>query len=683
MSNFNQKVFLPLVGVFILLALLCGTATADEPVPDWLSKSAAMPIPSYQEKEVPAVVLYKEQSSNLDMSGKLTVTENYAVKMLTKDGKYFADASAFYLMSSSKVKDIKAWLIRPNGTVKFYGKDAVIDLVSDPDDIYNEYRVKRINAREDADVGYVFGYQTITEEKPIFTEDYWAFQNSLPTLAARYTLNLPSGWEAKYAVFNRENVAPTINGTFYTWELRDLKPIPPEESSPSPRRLSPTLAVRYFPTTKSGTRIFESWEDVSRWGTELHTPQVIVDDAVAKKARELTANANSEFEKIRAVANFVQNLQYISVDIGVAYGNGYRPRPSNMVLARGYGDCKDKANLMRAMLKSLNIESFPVFIFSGDPTFVRAEWSSPSQFNHCIIAVKVNDTTQSQSVINHPKLGRLLVFDATDPFTVLGDFPLHEQGSLALIAAGDNGGIFPMPKLSAETNRFERFSEVVIDRNGGLTGKISERATGQTASRLRRLYRSLSAADFAKAVENRLSRNINGIKINEFAAHDLAAKMLSDPADKTVAANKSAATGKFDDTRFDLQIDFSAASYAQTMQGRLMVFKPAIIGRLDQMYFQEDRRRHPFLLDAVTYTETVGIKIPDGFIVDEVPESTAVKSEFGEYTTNFEVKPDSIVFTRSLNVREAAVAPEKFDDLRKFFGMLRHLEESPVVLVKK
>src|SRR5690606_28324525 len=124
---------------------------------------------------------------------------------------------------------------------------------------------------------------------------------------------------------------------------------------------------------------------------------------------------------------FVQNLQYISIDIGVGYGNGYKPRPSSTVLARGYGDCKDKANLMGAMLKALKIDAYPVVIYSGDPNFVREAWPSPKQFNHCIIAVRVSDATKSPAVITDPKLGRLLIFDATDPYTPVGDLPDYLQ----------------------------------------------------------------------------------------------------------------------------------------------------------------------------------------------------------------------------------------------------------------
>ena len=344
-------------------------------VPAWLRQAAAG-TPSAYEKDTPAVALYDEEQVALGTDGKIVTTENYAVKLLTRDGKNFAVARAFYLVSSGKVRDIEGWLIRPDGTVKNYDKKTIVDVIADQDDVYNEGRVKVINASDDIETGGVFGYSVVTEDTPLFYQDTWEFQGRLPTMISRYTLNLPSGWKASSITFNHAAVEPTVSGTNYTWELRDLQPIPPEPMSPSVINTAPRIAVNYSPDSNLQTvnRAFADWTEVSRWATAMHDPQVIVDDAVAAKAQELTANSKTELEKIRAVGNFVQNLQYISIDIGVGYGNGYRPRPSNLVLGRGYGDCKDKANLMRAMLKSLKIESFPIAIYSGDPAFVREEW---------------------------------------------------------------------------------------------------------------------------------------------------------------------------------------------------------------------------------------------------------------------------------------------------------------------
>ena len=47
--------------------------------------------------------------------------------------------------------------------------------------------------------------------------------------------------------------------------------------------------------------------------------------------------------------------------------------------------------------------------------------------------------------MRHPSLGRLLIFDPTDDNTPVGDLPDHEQGSFALLVAGDDGALLRMP----------------------------------------------------------------------------------------------------------------------------------------------------------------------------------------------------------------------------------------------
>ncbi len=75
--------------------------------------------------------------------------------------------------------------------------------------------------------------------------------------------------------------------------------------SPSVRNIAPRVAVNYSPENGSQavSRAFADWTEVSQWATGLYDPQVIVDDNVAAKARELTANAKTELEKIQAIVN--------------------------------------------------------------------------------------------------------------------------------------------------------------------------------------------------------------------------------------------------------------------------------------------------------------------------------------------------------------------------------------------
>lgn len=654
MLRFNLKV--------LLFAILLGSqiALADD-APSWLKHASSLPVPGY-EKDVPAVVLQDEQQVSLSNDGKLTTTENFAVRVLSREGKRTAIARAFYLVSAGKVRDIQAWVIRPGGTVKEYDKKNVLDIISDPDDVYNEGRIKVIDASDDVDTGYVFGYTIVSEDSALFYQDSWAFQDRLPTLISRYALNLPSGWTASSITFNTNEVKPQVNGTSYTWEMRDLAPIKWEPASPSPVNLSPRIVINYMPDPKSMSvgRVFADWKDVSRWATAMHEPQVIIDDNIAGKARDLTANAKNEFEMIRAIGAYVQGLQYISIDIGVGYGNGYKPRSSSLVMGRGYGDCKDKANLMRALLKSLKIDAYPIAIYSGDPNFVREQWASPRQFNHCIIAVKVSDATTAPTVISHPNLGRLLIFDATDPYTPVGDLPDYLQGSRALIIAGDSGGLATMPLVPAENAMLERKIEATINVEGGIAGKIEERAKGQTSAMFRRELREMSASDYRKGLEGWLTRSATGTQLTKFTTQD-----------------------RPENAAFDLDVEFSAPRYAQIMQGRLFVFKPVMVGRRRDLDFTETKRTSPIEIDSTAMTEVATFTLPDGFVVDETPNAVDLTSAFGAYSTKYEIKGKQLVFTRTLKTNRSLIPADKYDTVRSFYAKIRDAEQSPVVLIKK
>ena len=670
-----RRMFRPGCALALLLGLHCfafaatvaTTTTAGDETPAWLTQAAAAAAPPYA-KEVPGVVLHNEQQVSVGSDGKVTTTTTYAIRILTREGRAFATAAEPYETDTGKVREMKAWLISRTGEVKKYGKDETVDIAA-ANDVYNETHVKFIFARDDADVGSVFGYQSVTEERSIFPQTDWSFQKelpgvqaALPALLSRYTLTLPAGWNATSVTFNHAKVEPVVSSSTYTWELRNLPPIEPEIASPEVTSLAPRLAIGYASAAGSatnlmGARNFANWTDVSRWYTDLSDAQAAPDAAITAKALELTAGAKTELDKIRAVGRYVQEIQYISIQIGVGR---FRPHAAAEVFAKRYGDCKDKANLMRAMLRALKIEAYPVLIFSGDASYVREEWASPSQFNHCIIAVKVSDETKAPTVIQHATLGRLLIFDATDDDTPVGDLPDHEQNSYALIAAGGAGTLVRMPVTPPEANQLEREAEVALAADGSITANVKERSVGQSAVEERRIFRKLSRPDYAKAVERWITRGATGAKV-----------VRVEPADNHT------------DGRFALDVDFTATNYGQLMQERLLVFKPAILSRRESVFLTKASRTHAVVLDAQAYSESVNVKLPAGFDVDELPDPVKLDTAFGSYSTSYAVKDGQLHFTRAFKQRAATIPAADYAAVRLFFERIRAAEQSPVVLAKK
>ena len=652
-----------LISVLGLLVLATPVAAAPgDEVPSWVQQAATIKVPQY-EKEVPAVVLVDESQTIIGSDGKQNESYNYAVRILRREGRDYAVGRVSYLPDISKVKDFRAWLIRPGGPIKRYGKDDILDVAGDLNDVYNEYRVKRISGSDEADAGAIFAYTYTREDRSVFSQAEWFFQGTLPVINSRYNLTVPEGWRAESVTFNHPKIEPKINGTSYSWELSNLAPIPDEPLSPSLSNLVPRLAVSYFPaaaTQSLSIKTFTNWGEVAGWLTELSDPQVIVDDAMARKAYELTALAKTEFEKIAAISKYVQNIQYISIQTGLGRGGGYRPHAANEVFAKSYGDCKDKANLMRAMLKVVGIDAYPVSIYSGDPNYVRASWPSPQQFNHCIIAVKVSDKTQASTIIQHPTLGRLLIFDATDEQTPLGDLPYYLQGSLALISSKTETDLVKMPVTPPEMNQLERTATLELRADGGIAGNILELANGQTAVVFRSEFRRLSKPEYTGMIERWLTRGATSARLNKM-----------EPTDHNAEG------------RFSLNVEFSAPTYGQLMQDRLLVFRPAVVSRREGLALTAATRKHPVVLRASAYSETVKVQLPSGFIVDEVPEAVKIQTSFGSYVTSYEVKDNQLVFRRQLSQQAVTIAPADYEVVRKFFESIRAAENAPVVLARK
>ena len=659
MQNMQRHLF-SILAVF-LFAVSASAAVGDD-TPAWVQQAVALKVPAY-EKDVPAVVLVDESTTTIGSDGRINEVYNHAIRILRREGREWATGEVGYIPDIGKVKEFRAWLIMPGKETRRFGKDDALDIAGDLNDVYNEYRVRKISATDQADAGGVFAYSYTLEDRSVFSQADWAFQSSLPVISSRYNLTLPEGWRAEGVTFNYPKIEPKVNGTSYSWELANLPPIPDEPMSPSLSQLVPRLAVSYYPPATAGSlsiKTFANWGDVATWMSELEDPQVLVDDALARKAYELTALSKTEFDKIRAIAQYVQNIQYISIQTGIGRGGGYRPHASTEVFAKSYGDCKDKANLMRAMLKVVGITAIPVSIYAGDPSYVRASWPSPQQFNHCIIAVKVSDQTQASTVIQHPTLGRLLIFDPTDEQTPIGDLPFHLQGSLALIDSKSETDLVKMPMTPPEMNQLERVATLELQADGAIAGQIKEQANGQTAARFRTEFRHLSKPEYTGMIERWLTSGATSARLNKM-----------EPSDNSAEG------------RFTLNVEFSANQYGQVMQGRLLVFKPAIVSRRESLALTSTTRKHPVVLRANAYSETVQVKLPAGFAVDEVPDAVKIETPFGSYVTSYEVKNNELIFKRQLSQRATTIAAADYESVRKFFESIRTAENAPVVLAKQ
>jgi Domain of Unknown Function with PDB structure (DUF3858) len=119
------------------------------------------------------------------------------------------------------------------------------------------------------------------------------------------------------------------------------------------------------------------------------------------------------------------------------------------------------------------------------------------------------------------------------------------------------------------------------------------------------------------------------------------------------------------------------------MQGRLLIFRPAIVSRRESVFLTESTRKYPVVLEGHAYVDTVTVKLPAGFEVDELPDPVKLETPFGSYTTACVAKDGNLQFTRKLTVQGATIPVADYSKVRSFYEQIRKAEQTPVVLARK
>lgn len=79
-------------------------------------------------------------------------------------------------------------------------------------------------------------------------------------------------------------------------------------------------------------------------------------------------------------------------------------------------------------------------------------------------------------------------------------------------------------------------------------------------------------------------------------------------------------------------------------------------------------------------TDTFEIAIPDGYVVDDIPEPVDADCGFASYHSKTEVKGNVIDYKRTFEVKELSVPVSRADELKKFYRVIAGDERSTVVL---
>jgi hypothetical protein len=609
-----------------------------------------------------AVLLYSETNVTVVSADKIKTHVREAYKILRPNGREHGTVWVHF-NPQTKITSLHGWCIPAQGKdYEVKDKDAVdislpniegSELVSDVKD-----RLLRIPA---PDPGNLVGYEYEVEEQPFFLQDIWYFQGPDPAREGHYSLQLPSGWEYKVSWLNHPEVKPTEAGNnLWQWTVNDVKGIKREQDMPPLPGVMGQMIVTFFPSGGPALNGFANWDAMGKWYSNLVGGRVDASGQIKQQVTALTASKTTSLQRMQAIGNFVQHdIRYVAIELGIG---GWQPHPAPDVFSHRYGDCKDKATLMRSMLREIGVDSYHVVINTERGSVTR-ETPAHNGFNHAIIAVKLPDGLSDPSLIatiQHPKLGKILFFDPTDELTPFGQIRGPLQDNYGLLVTPDGGELVELPRQPSTMNGIRRTAKLTLDPAGTLKGDVKEVRVGDRAESQRWALRTTTKdIDKIKPIERVLADSLSIFHITKASVSNL----------------------QQTDLPFVYNYSFDADNYAKSA-GNLLLVRPRVIGTKTRGLLEtKEPRLFPIEFEGpVRDTDTFEITLPPGYEVDDLPPPVDADYSFASYHSKSEVNGNVISYTRAFEVKELSVPVSKADDLKKFYRIIASDERNTAVL---
>jgi len=563
-----------------------------------------------QAGDADAVVLLDEMHYSFDAQGRATGTQRLIYKIVAESAiDNWSTIAAGWSPWYQEKPEINARVIARDASVHMLDQAAITESPAGDEsmEIFSDARLLRAPLPGLQDGCIVEEVIIYKDRNPMFdagTMDRFYFGRGVPVQQARLIIDAPPALPLH--IVNKSELAAKKDGDRTIFESGPMKAIDEWEwNLPYDESWRPYVA---FATGKS-------WQDIARRYSE------VVDKQIANAKFPAVAKSSKRNEVIAAIlAEIQKNVRYAGVEVG---DGSIIPRPPQEVLNHKYGDCKDKATLLVAMLRDAGIPASVVLIRAGSDLDISPDLPGFGQFNHAIV---------------HVDGDKPMWIDPTDEFARAGELPVPDQGRMVLIANPKTTGLVQTPVSDSATNLIRETRVFTLSEEGKANVTETSEFHGANDSSQRRYYVTSDRKSYRESMEQYATQY--------YAAKELKNVEPSDPRDLS--------------RPFTLKIEISEASRGTTSGGEAAVgiFPTGLLGELPQairFYEDEDdpnapktskvrhKRTHDFVFIPYVKEWTYRIVPPPGYTPRTLPQSETLKLGTATLTTNYTTEKEGIV----------------------------------------
>jgi tetratricopeptide (TPR) repeat protein/transglutaminase-like putative cysteine protease len=621
---------------------------------DILRAAAASPAP----KDGDVEMLFEEHVYRLDDQGRQHRRSRRVYRFLTDKGvDDWSCTEADWSPWCEEKPVFRVRVITPDGQAHALDQESIGEAPAEQEtpNLFSDEKLLR-GPLPAIVVGAIVEEEIETKEiRPLFDHgivERFLLAQQYPVRKLRLVIDAPSSLPLKYEVVGSDARPSRAEDKGRTSLVFELGPLPasetPEDYLPAEEAKTPQVV---FSTGKSWADVATAYAGLVESHLDIDRVRPLVEKAIG---RETDRDTIIE----RLLASLRSQIRYT----GVEFGKGaIVPRSSRETLARRYGDCKDQATLLVAMLRVADIRAHVALLRTGRYSDVAPSLPGLGDFDHAIVYVPGD---------------RPMWIDPSARCAPAGYLPLVDQDRWAMLASPETRELIPTQRMDYKTNVGEQVFELYPVEHG--KGRIHATVTcgGSCAEDLREDYASLGIKALRKRWKDYLK--------DQFHAQASPRLEFSSPLDlskpfRVTADVPDARIGQFDEAT--ATITLQPDGLFQRLPG---LFRGVESDEEDSSPShaggsQPDERKGPMLLPEPHIRQLqYRITLPAGFTPKALPESSLKQHGPATIRQRYEMSGDNvIVATFRLDTGPGRFTAEEVEDLRQAIAELAKDENSP------
>ncbi len=479
--------------------------------PSWLEDVLKDSSITVINEEASEIILFKTTTIEFNSRGYADILVRTVTKLL-KINDERRDILLERSVPKRSIDNIRGWRILPNGNVEKLQDENITELSFSKIQAYYD-EGKFIHGQFPyVHTGDIIAYEYEIEDKDWTSlHQHFVFQIQQPVAFAQFSVEIPKGWKLNESEWNLDSIHFKQQETKYIWTARNLPYQPEEPLMPPWSFLSRHLTIAVYNPADTTSLHFSNWNQVISWIQRLGEPPAVVNDSLKNFALEVIENLTTEEDKVRAIADYVKDkIRYVAVEIG---RGRWEPHAASLTLQNKYGDCKDKATLLRALLQAIDIPSY--LTLANTSFYINHDFPTPFQFNHAIVAIPVRgfmEKEQFKNALAHD----WLFFDPTDEATPIGFLPPQLQGGTVLVATEADSVLVQLPYGRPESNLRTYRCDMTFTLDGSIKASAMIIDKGFYRHYLHYLFDNTSKEEQLRSLRKFLSFNFQNVTIPDY-----------------------------------------------------------------------------------------------------------------------------------------------------------------------